>query len=197
MKKQTEFFKRYDSGENTYNICTDLKIPFYVAFMWLKKSGREVKENAINTLSETQKVGFFGERLFKKYVPNAVNINAQFKINHPSWDFEYNYLKIDVKTSRPKWNKQGVACWQFGHMKDRIDELIYILFLLPDHPDEKIELDDIDENDVGCLFIPSALLEDGKKDLFFHEEKGFDKYGDFMIELSELQTHLDLIVQAA
>lgn len=70
-KKQKDFFYRYDAGESTYAICTDLKIPFYVAFMWLKKSGREVKENAMSTLSATQKVGYFGERLFKKYAPKA------------------------------------------------------------------------------------------------------------------------------
>ena len=194
--KQNQFFARYDKGEQTYNICTDLKIPFYVAFMWLKKSGREVKENAISTLSDTQKVGYFGERLFKKYAPKALNINAAVKVNHPSWDFEYDYLKIDIKTARPKWNKKGVASWHFSHLKDRADDLIYIMFLLPDNQDEPIALDDIDEQDIGCLFLPSMLIEDGKKDMCFHEEIGWEKYGDFMIELPQIAEQLDMIVQA-
>ena len=196
-KKQKDFFYRYDAGESTYAICTDLKIPFYVAFMWLKKSGREVKENAISTLSATQKVGYFGERLFKKYAPKALNVNANIKRNNPSWDFEYDYLKIDVKTARPKWNRKGVASWQFSHLKDRAEDLIYIMFLLPDNQDEPIELDDIDEKEVGCLLLPSMLIEETKKDMSFHEQIGFEKYGDFMIELNDLQNHLDLIVQAA
>ena len=197
MNKQDEFFKRYDNGENTYNICTDLKIPFYVAFMWLKKSGREVKENAISTLSETQKVGYFGEKLFKKYAPKALNVNANIKRNNPSWDFEYDYLKIDVKTARPKWNKKGVASWHFSHLKDRQDDLIYIMFLLPGDRENHIELDEINESEVGCLFMPSILIEETKRDMSFHEQIGYEKYGDFMIELSEITEHLDMIIQAA
>lgn len=197
MKKQTEFFKRYDNGENTYNICTDLKIPFYVAFMWLKKTGREIKENALTTMNDSQKVGYFGERLFKKYVPNAMNINATIKKNYPSVDFEYHYLKIDIKTARPKWNKNGVASWHFSHLKDRQDDLVYICFLLPDSQEEPIALENIDDEDIACLFLPSFLLEKGKKDLCFHEVIGFEKYGDFMIDLADLQNNLDLIIQAA
>lgn len=197
MNKQAEFFKRYDNGESTYVICTDLKIPFYIAFMWLKKTGREIKENAISTLSATQKVGYFGERLFKKYAPKALNINATIKNNNPQWDFEYDYLKIDVKTSRPKWNTRGVASWKFSHLKNRGDDLIYIMFLLPDNQDEPIELEDIDEKEIGCLFLPSLLIEENKKDMCFHEILGWEKYGDFMIELSEIEKHLDMIIQAA
>lgn len=197
MKKQAEFLRRYDAGESTYAICTELKIPFYVAFMWIKKSGREVKENAINTLSTVQKVGYFGEQLFKKYAPKTCNINKTVKMNNPMWDFEYQFLKIDVKTARPTWNKNGVASWKFGKIANRFTDLVYVFFMLPDNRDERIELDDIDENDVGCLFIPSMLLHEDNTCFYFHEERGWDKYGDFMIELSELQANLDLIVQAA
>ena len=196
-KKQKDFFYRYDAGENTYNICTDLKIPFYVAFMWLKKSGREVKENAISTMTSVQKVGYFGERLFKKYAPKACNINNIIKLNNPFYDFEYDYLKIDIKTDRPKWNRSGVASWRFGHTVNRMDDLIYIFFMLPDNQDEPIDLDDIDENEICCLFLPSMLLPDDLKSFTFHEERGFEKYGDFMIELTDIEKNLDLIVQAA
>ena len=40
-------------------------------------------------------------------------------------------------------------------------------------------------------------MPDTLKSFTFHETRGFDKYGDFMIELSDLQKNLDLIVQAA
>lgn len=197
MKKQAEFFKRYDSGENTYTICTDLKIPFYVAFMWIKKSGRAVRENAISTLCATQKVGYFGERLFKKYAPKACPVNNVIKMNNPIYDFEYEYLKIDVKTARPKWSKSSAATWRFGKTNNQMEDLIYVFFLLPDDQENEIPLEEIDDNDIGCLFIPSMLLPDTLKSFTFHETHGFDKYGDFMIELSDLQKNLDLIVQAA
>ena len=198
MKKQAEFFKRYDSGENTHTICTDLKIPFYVAFMWIKKSGRAVRENAVGTLSNTQKVGYFGEQLFKKYAPKACNVNNVIKMNNPIYDFEYEYLKIDVKTARPKWKNKNsnTATWQFDSTGNRLEELIYVFFMLPDDKENEIPLDEIDDKDIGCLVMPSLLLPDTLKSFTFHETRGFDKYGDFMIELSDLQKNLDLIVQA-
>lgn len=197
MKKQTEFFKRYDSGEDTHTICTDLKIPFYVAFMWIKKSGREVRENAISTLCSTQKVGYFGERLFRKYAQKACPVNNVIKINNPIYDFEYEYLKIDVKTARPKWNKSSAATWRFGKTNNQMEDLIYVFFMLPDNQDEEIPLEEIKDEDIGCLVVPSLLLPDTLKSFTFHETHGFDKYGDFMIELADLQNHLDLIVQTA
>ena len=197
MDKQTQFFKRYDKGENTYDICSDLKIPFYVAFMWIKKSGRVVRENAVGTLSNTQKVGYFGEQLFKKYAPKACNVNNVVKMNNPIYDFEYEYLKIDVKTARPKWNNSGVATWRFGHTGNQLEDLIYVFFLLPDDRENEIPLDEIDDKDIGCLFMPSMLLPDTLKSFTFHEIRGFEKYGDFMIELDDLQKNLDLIIQAA
>lgn len=197
MKKQTEFFKRYDSGEDTHTICTDLQIPFYVAFMWIKKSGRAVRENAVGTLSATQKVGYFGEQLFKKYAPKACNVNNVIKMNNPIYDFEYKYLKIDVKTARPKWNKSGSANWRFAGTGNQLEDLIYVFFMLPDDKENEIPLDEIDDKDIGCLFMPSMLLPDTLKSFTFHETRGFDKYGDFMIELADLQKNLDLIVQAA
>lgn len=197
-EKQTQFFARYDAGENTYTICTDLKIPFYVAFMWIKKSGRAVRENAVGTLSNTQKVGYFGEQLFKKYAPKACNVNNVIKMNNPIYDFEYEYLKIDVKTARPKWKNKNsnTATWQFDSTGNRLEDLIYVFFMLPDDKENEIPLDEIDDKDIGCLVMPSLLLPDTLKSFTFHETRGFDKYGDFMIELSDLQKNLDLIVQA-
>ena len=118
-------------------------------------------------------------------------------MNNPFYDFEYEYLKIDVKTARPKWNKSGVATWKFGKVVNRMSDLVYVFFLLPDNPECEIPLDEIEDEDVACLFIPSMLLPDDLKSFSYHEERGLDKYGDFMVELADLQGCLDMIVQAA
>ena len=145
------------------------KIPAYILFMHFLKRGLINKHSNIEFASQNMKKGIAAEKLFQKIVPEAVDINSNFKMNNPDFDFTYNGLTIDVKYSS-LLERRGCEYWNFKNSKADV----IIAFL---EREKESELDD-----PYILFIPTEVMAGVKK---FHVTKAGNYFNNFQIKESE------------
>lgn len=154
------------SNNDFQKTVMESKIPAYILFMHFLKRGLINKNSHIEFASENMKKGIAAEKLFQKIVPEAVDINSNFKMNNPDYDFTYNGLTIDVKYSS-LLERRGCEYWNFKNSKADV----IIAFL---EREKESEL-----NDPYILFIPMGIVVGVKK---FHITKSGNYFNNFQIQ---------------
>ena len=157
------------SNKDFQKTVMESKIPAYILYMHFLKRGLITKSSHIEFASENMKKGIEAEKLFQKIVPEAVDINSNFKMNNPDFDFTYDGLTIDVKYSS-LLERKGCEYWNFKNSKADV----IIAFL---ERKKESEL-----NDPYILFIPTEVMAGVKK---FHVTKAGNYFSSFQIKESE------------
>ena len=157
------------SNNDFQKTVLESKIPAYILFMHFLKRGLINKNSHIEFASENMKKGIAAEKLFQKIMPEAVDINSNFKMNNPDYDFTYNGLTIDVKYSS-LLERRGYGYWNFKNSKADV-----IIAFLEREKEKELE-------DPYILFIPVGIVVGVKK---FHISKSGHYFNNFQIKESE------------
>lgn len=138
-------------------------------------------------LSGCKSQGRSGEEEFARLVPEALDMNAEYKFSNEAFDFILNEKKIDVKTYN-SFNNRGTKSYvlrlNHGEQPD-----FYCVFLIID-------------KEKGCvagnyhiLLIPSVIIPDGKTSVHISPTKDSNRgsafYWDFEVEPAALATILE------
>ena len=137
--------KIYKINNDFQKTVTISKIPAYILFMHFLKRGLINKKDHIQFASKSMQKGIKAEELFQKLVPKAVDVNRNFKMNNPEYDFMYNGLTIDIKYSSVL-TKKNRDYWSIRNSKADI-----IVAFLENGKSKELENPHI-------LFIPSAIM---------------------------------------
>lgn len=176
MDKRTELIELLDGGVPLKNICDQLAVPPYVAYMWIKQAGRQVPMSAANICGANIRKGMLGEKKFLELVPDALDMNRSIQNNNPGYDFDYKGLKIDVKTStlndRGKWS-----------IRIKSDADCIVAFL---GKNEKLK-----DNETTILLLPVGLLP--QKNTIHPQSNTAVKYSDFVVKPEELAEAIEAI----
>lgn len=157
------------SNNDFQKTVIESKIPAYILYMHFLKRGLITKSSHIEFASENMKKGIEAEKLFQKIIPEAVDINSNFKMNNPDFDFTYDGLTIDVKYSS-LLERRGCEYWNFKNSKADV----IIAFL------EREKGSELDKT--YMLFIPTEVMAGVKK---FHVTKAGNYFSSFQIKESE------------
>lgn len=170
MSVRDELIKAVKEGEPAEDACKRLKVPKYIAFTWLKRSGIEdVKADLEMLGSERQRIGVFGEKEFRKLVPSAKGVNQTDGGSHPDYDFELAGLTIDVKTATV--NKTGSWYIPAG---DAAACDLFCVFLVARDLSYKI-----------MLFSPGIW---DRRRLYAGPDNIDERFGDYMVQPGELES---------
>lgn len=161
INEAEEIFKSNNDFQKT---VMESRIPAYVLFMHFLKRGLINKHSHIEFASESMKKGVAAEELFQKLVPKAVDINSNFKMNNPAYDFVYNGLTIDVKYSS-FLTRNGNEYWSF-----RNSEADIIVAFLERKKGSEL-------NNPYILFIPTRIIANKN----FHITKNGNYFSSFRI----------------
>lgn len=172
-----------DEAEKIYKLNHDFqktvmtsKIPAYILFMHFLKRGLINKKDHIQFASKSMQKGIGAEKLFQELVPRAVDINANFRMNNPAYDFVYNGLTIDIKYSSIL-TKGDKDYWNVRNSKADI-----IVAFLERSKGKELK-------NPYILFIPTAIM--GELGCIYITEKG-SYFKHFLIpkdKLSEMLTY--------
>ena len=157
------------SNNDFQKTVIESKIPAYILFMHFLKRGLINKHSNIEFASQNMKKGIAAEKLFQKIVLEAVDINSNFRMNNPDYDFTYNGLTIDVKYSS-LLERSGCEYWNFKNSKADV----IIAFL------EREKGSELDKP--YMLFIPTEVMAGVKK---FHVTKAGNYFNSFRIQETE------------
>lgn len=171
-----------DEAEEIYKVNNDFQktviesgIPAYILFIHFLKRGLVNKHKHIEFASKNMRKGIRAEELFQKLVPKAVDINSNFKMNNPVYDFTYNGLTIDIKYSS-LLSRKGYEYWGFRNSKADI----IVAFL------EKSKGSELDE--AYILFIPTEIMGGIGR---IHISKQGDYFKGFIIQKDKCAEMLD------
>lgn len=176
-----------DEAEKIYKLNNDFqktvmisKIPAYILFMHFLKRGLINKKDHIQFASKSMQKGIKAEKLFQELVPRAVDINANFRMNNPAYDFVYNGLTIDIKYSSILTRKDK-DYWNIRNSKADI-----IVAFLESGKDKELK-------NPYILFIPTAIMRELGK-IYITKESGHFQH--FLIpkdKLSEMLTYYAML----
>lgn len=161
INEAEEIFKSNNDFQKT---VMESRIPAYILFMHFSKRGLINKHSHIEFASESMKRGVAAEELFQKLVPRAVDINNNFKMNNPAYDFTYDGLTIDVKYSS-FLTRNGSEYWGF-----RNSEADIIVAFLERKKGSEL-------NNPYILFIPTEIIANKN----FHITRNGNYFSSFRI----------------
>ena len=150
------------------------KIPAYILFMHFLKRGLINKKDHIQFASKSMQKGIKAEELFQELVPKAVDINGNFRMNNPAYDFIYNGLTIDIKYSSILTRKDK-DYWNVRNSKADI-----IVAFLESGKDKELK-------NPYILFIPTAIMRELGQ-IYITKEGGYFKH--FLIPQDKLSEML-------
>jgi hypothetical protein len=103
----------YHKHGNLKAVCAEIGCQPYNAYIIVQTAGmlRGTDRVAYGTMQSI--AGRSAEDEFKRLVPDALDMNAQFNEHHPGYDFDYRGIRIDVKFSTLQRVKNGSGCWSF------------------------------------------------------------------------------------
>ncbi len=125
----------YEKHKNLKFAANELGVKWQTLYCRLKNQGVSVCGDKQRYGNDRDKIGIFGEYLFKKFVPNAKDLNAS--TFQSKCDYEIFGLQVDVKTSKPRQlNKRYESkSWSFSFKKQSLIADFIVCFCLDDKKD--------------------------------------------------------------
>ena len=135
--KMSIYSESYSKHKNLKISADELGINWATLYSILKNEGVNVTGDKTRYGSMKDKLGAFGESIFKSIVPNAIYMNETKW--QSKFDFKCNDFKIDVKTSsRRKYMKNSNSTrWAFSCKNNQSECDFLVCFCLND--DKSIE----------------------------------------------------------
>jgi hypothetical protein len=163
----------YHKHMNLKIAATELGIKWQALYARLKTQGVKVVGDKLRYGSDRDKLGAFGEQMFRNLVPFAKDCNQsqyQSKV-----DFDVNGLMVDVKAAKPRQlNKRYKAlAWSFSFKKQALAADFIVCFCL-----------DEEKNIEHILLVPSEFFV-GLQTVSV-SCNGVSKWLDYKIEPHEL-----------
>ncbi|WP_386696745.1 riboflavin synthase subunit alpha [Lonepinella sp. MS14436] len=139
----------YRCNKNLGLIAEEVGFSVWVCAKILEKHSLSPNWQTYKNRANSLSVGDIGEELFRKLVPEAVDMNVFVGENNPRFDFIVNEKTIDVKTARK--NREGTHKFRIRYQKgDEIPDY-FCLFVASDEKEIK-------QNNYAILLIPKEAI---------------------------------------
>lgn len=182
----------YKSNGNLREITEQTQLTVWICSQTLQKLGiapnwASYKERG-ELGSYTQ--GGWAEEEFKRLVPSAVDMNMQYRMNNPRFDFIVNEKEIDVKFSTKRQTRGNNWQYVFRYNPDNLPDFFCLFCSLDKSEDNKAI-----PSGYRILLIPKEILPSNKKQLVITATEGNERaasamYWDFEVQPAALSAML-------
>lgn len=181
----------YKSNGNLRGVTEITGLNVWICAKTLEQLGISPNWASYKDRAETGNLGDWAEEEFKKLVPTALDMNMQYQMNNPGFDFMVNGKTIDVKSSNIRKSRSSLQ-YAFrirGENKTDLPDF-FCLFLIKEGCKEP------KSGNYNILLIPKEVLPEKNLsiNISLKEGKGNSTmYWDFEVEPSVLHSILDEI----
>ncbi|MGX2974435.1 riboflavin synthase subunit alpha [Ursidibacter arcticus] len=143
----------YKNNGNLRAITEDVKLNVWLVSKTLEQLGISPNWASYKERAETGNVGDWAEEEFKRLVPNALDMNIQYQMNNPVFDFIVNEKTIDVKSANPRASRNTFQ-YAFrirSHIDDEVPDF-FCFFLIKD------KIKEPKQGNYHILLIPKEIL---------------------------------------
>lgn len=181
----------YRNNGNLKAITLDTGLKVWIVSRTLEQLGIAPNWASYKERTETGNVGDWAEEEFKRLVPGALDMNMQYQMNNPGFDFMVNGKTVDVKSSNTRATRTSDQ-YYFRLRREKDDELpdFFCVFLIKDRNKEP------GGDNYHILLIPKEVLPDIKKSISIvpkDRKANSTMYWDFEVEPVALAAVLDEI----
>ena len=181
----------YRNNGNLRSITEDTNLTVWIVAKTLENLGISPNWASYKERADTGKIGDWAEEEFKRLVPSALDMNMQYQMNNPSFDFIVNGKTIDVKSANTRATRTSDQ-YYFRLRNQENDELpdFFCVFLIKDRNKEP------NGDNYHILLLPKEVLPSDKKSISLvpkERKANSSMYWDFEVEPAALSTMLDEI----
>ncbi|MGQ0285808.1 riboflavin synthase subunit alpha [Pasteurellaceae bacterium 22721_9_1] len=170
----------YKYNGNLKAITEETGLTVWICARTLQELGLSPNWASYKNRAESTNKGDWAEEEFRRLVPGALDMNMQYQMNNPLFDFIVNDKTVDVKMSTVGKNKNSYQI-RIRHTKDGELPDFFCLFLM------------IDKDKYNILLIPKEILPDNQTQLNIVSKgtpANSSMYWDFEVQPSALAAML-------
>lgn len=185
----------YRHNGNLRSITEETGLTVWICAKTIEQLGLSPKWQSYRaSLSTTASgIGNSGEEEFIRLVPQAVDMNQDYLMNNPTFDFIINEKTIDVKTGTLRINNSTSKDGNYAFRVNNERPDFYCFFCVKDSEKGVIS------GNYHILLIPSVIIPSDKTTVFISHDKHANKnsalYWDFEVEPAALESVLESITQ--
>lgn len=179
----------YRNNGNLKAITEEVKLNVWLCAKTIEKLGLPPNWASYKERADSGKVGDWAEEEFRRLVPGALDMNMQYQMNNPLFDFIVNGKTVDVKSSNLRVNRTSLQySVRIRNHSDSEMPDFFCLFLIKERNKEA------KEGNYHILLIPKEVLPSKNISISIvpkNTEANSAMYWDFEVEPAALAAMLD------